>query len=42
MRIKEFFEKITRDETLGKKLGACKTPEEAYAIARETGLDRRA
>ena len=38
MRIKEFFEKMTRDEALCKKLGACKTPEEAYAIARETGL----
>ena len=42
MTTKEFFEKTTKDEALCKKLEACKTPEEAYAIARETGLDRRA
>ena len=38
MTTKEFFEKMIRDEALCKKLGACKTPWEAYAIARETGL----
>ena len=38
MTTKELFVKMTRDEALCKKLGACKTPEEAYAIARETGL----
>ena len=38
MTTKEFFEKTTKDEALCKKLEACKTPEEAYAIARETGL----
>ena len=38
MTTKEFFEKTTKDEALCKKLEACKTPEEAYSIARETGL----
>ena len=38
MTTKELFVKMTRDEALCKKLGAWKTPEEAYAIARGTGL----
>ena len=38
MTTKELIEKMPKDEALCKKLEACKTPEEAYAAAREAGL----
>lgn len=38
MTTKELIEKMNTDETLCKKLEICKTPEEAYAIAKESGL----
>ncbi len=32
-KIKEFLQKMAQDDELATKFGACKTPEEAYALA---------
>ena len=32
-KIKAFLQKVAQDEQLAAKLSACKTPEEAYAVA---------
>ena len=38
MTTKEFIEKMSKDEILAKKMSECKSPEEAYEIAKEVGL----
>ncbi|MGN0649300.1 MAG: Nif11-like leader peptide family RiPP precursor [Oscillospiraceae bacterium] len=38
MTTKEFIEKMASDEALAKKLEGCKSPEEAYEVAKEAGL----
>ena len=38
MTVKEFYDLLVKDETLAGKLQACKTPDEAYAIAKEAGV----
>lgn len=38
MTTKEFIEKALKDDALRAKLAGCKSPEEAYAVAKEAGL----
>ncbi|MGN0648822.1 MAG: Nif11-like leader peptide family RiPP precursor [Oscillospiraceae bacterium] len=38
MTTQEFIKKMADDEKLSKKLSDCKSPEEAYAVAKEAGL----
>ncbi len=38
MTVKEFFELTAEDEELVAKLQLCKSPEEAYALAKDKGV----
>ncbi|MGN0648811.1 MAG: Nif11-like leader peptide family RiPP precursor [Oscillospiraceae bacterium] len=38
MNTQEFIEKMSKDETLAKKMEGCKSPEEAFEAAKEAGL----
>ncbi|MGN0649299.1 MAG: Nif11-like leader peptide family RiPP precursor [Oscillospiraceae bacterium] len=38
MTTKEFIEKKSKDEVVTKKMESCKSPEEAYEVAKEAGL----
>ena len=38
MTTQEFINKMAEDETLAKKMSECKSPEEAYEVAKESGL----
>lgn len=38
MTTQEFIEKMASDEAFAKKLEGCKSPEEAYEVAKEAGL----
>ncbi len=38
MTTKEFYELAAKDEALAAKIQACKTPDDAYAVAKDAGL----
>ncbi|MGN0648817.1 MAG: Nif11-like leader peptide family RiPP precursor [Oscillospiraceae bacterium] len=38
MTTQEFFKKMAEDEALAKKLSECKSPEEAFEVAKGAGL----
>lgn len=39
MKMQEFYELLAEKPELAEKLSACETPQDAYALAQEAGLD---
>lgn len=37
MTTKEFYDKLAQDSALAEKFKACKTPDEAYSVAKDNG-----